>query len=871
VLARAILRLVHLSLRAPGRLLLVCLIGATLLGGYVATHFNIDADTNKLISPDLPWRQREAQFEKAFPQNVDLIAIVIDAKDAPGQAEDAAAALAQWASSHPELFKTARRPDGGEFFTRNGLLFLPVTEAQQVADQLIASQPLLGQLAADPSLRGLFSAIDLALQGVTHGDIKLAELDAPLNEIGGVVEAAVAGRPHHLSWQGLFTGRSPTSQELRRFVLVQPILDYQALEPGATARDAIHQAAAHFGLTPDQGVTVRLTGPVALSDEEFATVTQGAGGATIVSLALVCLILFMALRSWRIILAIVVTLLTGLVASAAFAFAAVGALNLISVAFAVLFIGIAVDFGIQFSVRYRDERYRADDLDKAILRTARGIGGPLFLASATTALGFYSFVPTDYSGVSELGLIAGTSMIIALFLNLTMLPATLKLLRPAGEPEPIGFAWAAGIDEFLTARRRAVLVITAVVAVGAMIALPHWRFDFDPLNLKDPHTESVSTLFDLMSDPSTTPYTIDILEKSVADAQSLAEIIEKLPEVAQVVSVASFVPEDQDEKIAILNDAQALLGPTLSPPATREPPDDAATLAALGKAAKDLAALAGAEHESPAARLARGLAAAVRGGNSILPVLNETIISGLPRRLQELRLSLTPQRATLETLPEDLKRAWVTPDGRARLEVFPKGDARDPEVLRRFVAAVRAVAPDATGTPVTIQESGDTVVGAFSRAGILAVSAITLLLLVVLRRVRDVLLVLGPLMLAGLLTGATAVLIGLPLNYANIITLPLLLGIGVAFDIYFVMRWRAGMSGPLQSSTARAVLFSALTTMTAFGSLALSSHPGTSEMGRLLTLALAYVLFCTLFVLPALLGRVRPQPAAAALPAPARR
>ncbi|MBV9521925.1 MAG: MMPL family transporter, partial [Alphaproteobacteria bacterium] len=186
-----------------------------------------------------------------------------------------------------------------------------------------------------------------------------------------------------------------------------------------------------------------------------------------------------------------------------------------------------------------------------------------------------------------------------------------------------------------------------------------------------------------------------------------------------------------------------------------------------------------------------------------------------------------------------------------------QGDARDHAVLRRFVAAVRSVAPEATGSPVTILESGDTVLGAFIRAGWIAVAAITALLLVMLRRLRDVAVVLAPLLLAGLLTAATSVLAGLPLNYANIIALPLLLGIGVAFDIYFVMRWRAGLAGPLQSSTARAVLFSALTTTTAFGSLALSSHPGTAEMGRLLTLSLFYTLLCTLFVLPALLGPVK--------------
>jgi uncharacterized protein len=224
----------------------------------------------------------------------------------------------------------------------------------------------------------------------------------------------------------------------------------------------------------------------------------------------------------------------------------------------------------------------------------------------------------------------------------------------------------------------------------------------------------------------------------------------------------------------------------------------------------------------------------------------------------------------METLPADLRRAWVTEDGRSRLEIFPKGDPRDNVVLERFVAAVRALAPQATGTPVTIQESGSTVVTAFTRAGWIAIVAITLLLLAVLRRSRDVVLVLVPLFLAGLLTAATSVMLDLPLNYANIITLPLLLGIGGAFDIYFVMRWRAGMSRPLQSSTARAVLFSALTTMTAFGSLALSSHPGTAEMGRLLTISLAYVLFCTLVVLPALQGPVKRERAGDAPPVSAK-
>src|SRR5216683_2816678 len=380
MLARAVVRLVQVSTRAARLVVVVSLLGGVLLGAYAATHLNVDTDTNKLISPELPWRKREADFDRAFPQNVDLLAIVVDAAT-PGQAEDAAASLAQWLRDRPELYKTVRRPDGGEFFTRNGLLFLPLKEVQDVADQLIAAQPLLGSLAADPSLRGLFGAMSLALEGVKSGEIELSALDAPLTALADPVEAALAGRPHHLSWESLFTGRAPQPQEMRRFILVQPNLDYSALEPGAKASSEIRTAAQEFGLTPEHGVRVRLTGPVALSDEEFSTVAEGAGGATLVSFLLVGIILFLALRSWRIIVAILGTLLVGLMATAAFAAVAIGSLNLISVAFAVLFIGIAVDFSIQFCVRYRDERHQADDFDLALRRAGGGIAGPLMLAA----------------------------------------------------------------------------------------------------------------------------------------------------------------------------------------------------------------------------------------------------------------------------------------------------------------------------------------------------------------------------------------------------------------------------------------------------------------------------------------------------------
>jgi uncharacterized protein len=397
------------------------------------------------------------------------------------------------------------------------------------------------------------------------------------------------------------------------------------------------------------------------------------------------------------------------------------------------------------------------------------------------------------------------------------------------------------------------MAVAALLALAGLVSLSWLRFDFNPLHLQNPHEEAVSTLFDLMKNPNTTPYTIAILEPSLTDAVVLADQLEKLPEVAQAVTAASYVPSDQPAKLAILQDTAQLVGPTLSPAQVKPPPGPDELLQAIQRCESDLKKATDRGDQS-AARLAQALDAAEAKGAAVLPALTANLTTGVKQRLDALRLSLEARPVSLGTLPGEIKGEWIAADGEARIEVFPKGDTNDNAVLHRFATAVQALAPDATGTPVTIQESARTVIRAFIIAGAIALAAIAVLLALVLRRIRHVLLVLAPLLLAALLTLGTSVVLGLPLNFANIIALPLLLGIGVAFDIYFVMRWRSGDDDLLASSTARAILFSALTTGTAFGSLALSNHPGTSEMGKLLTVALFYTLLCTFFVLPALLG-----------------
>ncbi|HKF61645.1 MAG TPA: MMPL family transporter [Dongiaceae bacterium] len=861
--AAAIAYVVDLCCRHAWKVLLLFLVIAGAAFSFASHHFAIDTDTMKLFPPNLPWRQHQSAFDKAFPLKADQIAIVIDALT-PELAEQATAALAAQLQKDPALFPVVYRPDGGNFFQHNGLLFLPTADVKNTTDQVIAAQPLLGPLAADPSLRGLMDVFTRFLEGIQHGQAKLADFERPITAIANTIADVLAGKLHPLAWRTLFTGSQPTLRELRRFILVKPNLDFSALQPGEKASEAIRAAARELDLTPQHGIQVRLTGSVPMSDEEFGTLAQGALRNGILTVLGVALLLWLALRSVRIILAILVTLFVGLLITAAFGLIVVGPYNPISLAFAVLFVGLGVDFGIQFAVRYRAERHALGDLRQALVASGRGVGGSIGLATASIAAGFYAFLPTDYSGVSELGLIAGTGMLVAFVLSLTLLPALLMLVRPHGEAAEIGYRWLAPVDHFLIRRRRLVLTIAAILALGFAVLLPRLSFDFNPLNLRSPKTESVATILDLMKDRTTSPYTIEVLAPSLAQALKQAEKLSNLPEVAGAVTLASFVPRDQDAKLSYIGDASDLVGPTLDPPGIKSAPTDPEVVKSLNHAAAALSQVAG-TGDDRASRRARRLARLAEALAKAAPMrrteAEAQIVPGLKATLGQLNDALQAQPITMKTLPPELVRDWIAADGRARIEVFPKGDPNDNNAMRKFAQAVLRLAPEATGAPISVQATGRTVVNAFIEAGVLAFVAITIMLALVLRRLHDVIMTLLPLMLSGLATLSISVAVGLPINFANIIALPLLFGIGVAFNIYFVVAWRRGTGNLLQSSLTRAILYSALTTGTAFGSLCLSAHPGTASMGNLLALSLACTLVCSLLFLPALLG---PPPAAPA-------
>lgn len=842
-----IVRLVAWSVRRPVWVVVLSLVIAAFSGVYVAQHFKINTDISKLVDAEPQWAALGQAVDKAFPQRNGTILAVVEAP-APEFATAAAHALTEALQKDAAAGRIGpvAEPGGGPFFEHNGLLFLSPQDVTDTTAQLASARPLVNELAKNPSLTGLATTLSTTLgQPLLTGQVKLPAMAKLLARSAATVDDVLAGKPAAFSWRAL-VDNDAARQPARAFVTVQPVVNYGALKAGAATSQVIRDAARSLDLEKRYGAAVRLTGEQPLADDEFASVEDGAALNGVLTLLAVLVILWLALRSKRMIGSVLVTLFVGLVVTAALGLAMVGSLNMISVAFMVLFVGLGVDFSIQYGVKYREERFRDSRIDHALIGAAHSMGMPLALATAAVAASFFSFIPTAYRGVSELGLIAGVGMFVALLTTLTLLPALLRLFAPPGESKTPGFPWLAPVDDYLDRHRKPILIGTLAVVIGALPLLAFLHFDFNPLHLKDPNSESMATLLALKDSPEAAVNDVTLLAPSLAQADAAAKRLDALPEVGRTTTLSTFIPADQPAKRAAIAAAASELLPAL-------------------KRVSDLLSYAAEDHPGPGAAAAQHLSASLAklaAADSATRDRAERAFSDTLRiALNQLASLLQPQDITRESLPPQVVRDWVAPDGHALVQISPKVpkgvDPNDDTMLRRFAKAVKAAEPGATGGPISILHSADTIINAFLHAALWSIISITILLWVTLRRFGDVLRTLVPLLVSGIVTLEMCVVLGMSLNFANIIALPLMLGVGVAFKVYFVMAWRAGQTGLLHSSLTHAVLFSAATTATAFGSLWLSHHPGTSSMGKLLALALTCTLIGAVVFQPVLMGKPR--------------
>src|SRR5271169_857695 len=646
MLRLSILRAVDFCNRYAWSVIVVRVALAAASSVYTVRHFAIKTDVKDLFPHDLPWTQQAFELMKAFPQPEMLV--VVDAPT-PELVDQASTQLAEALAHRPDRFRAVHEMEGGPFFQRNGLLYLPESEVASLTQGLVQADPLLQTLAADPSLRGALGALDLGLMGLQYGQIQLDDLARPMAMASDTVQDALAGRPASFSWRALSSGKAPEPQELRRFIEVEPVLDYSALEPGRAASDAVMQTVRELRLDNDYQARVRLTGLVPINDDQFATIRESAPLTAAVSLVSVFVILWLALRYKRIILAVAVNLAAGLAISAAFGLLMVGALNVISIAFFVLFVGLGVDFGLQFSVRYRAERHEYGQLRPALRSAARKAGAPLALAAAATAVGFSSFMPTSYRGLSELGQIAGGGMIIAFLTSITLLPALLTVLKPPPEPQPMEFAALAPVDWFVQRYRIPVVGTTLLVVVLASPLLLFMRFDFNPLHLRNPNAPSVATFLDLRRDKQTGANAIEIMAPNRGDAKQIAQRLSAVPQVARTMTIDDLVPRYQGEKLQLISAAAEKIEPSLNPGEVKPPPSDAENIAALSSTAGELSAVAGAD-QGPGAAAARRLSGLLSQLAKSEPLVRqrveEAVVEPLRFSLGQLRTELKPQRIT---------------------------------------------------------------------------------------------------------------------------------------------------------------------------------------------------------------------------------
>jgi hopanoid biosynthesis associated RND transporter like protein HpnN len=859
-------RMVAASNRRP--VLVLALVSAItpLFGVYTARTLGVNADMASLVSNELPHRILELDYQRAFPFLYENLVVVVDAPT-PEESSAAAARLAEAMEGDAEHFHHVFYP-GGEFFERHALLYANPEDLERFADRLTRVQPYLSSLAEDGTLRGLSMMMTRGLAAVRDGEFQGGELGAMLEHYSAAIRALERGEPYRVSWTEIVAGGAgagAAEASRRHIIIAQPVLDLSRVLAAEQPIERVRELGRRLD---SSRVRVRITGDMALSYEELSIVKFQTVLASIASFFIVAATMILAFRSVRMTVLASLNMLVGLVWTLTFATVAVGELNMISVAFAVLFIGLSDDYGIHFCMRYREllraGRRQADALEE----TARGAGASICICAVTTAIGFYAFVPTDFRGVAELGLISGTGMFINVLLCFTLLPAMISVAKPGGTS-----AEATAVTE--TRRRtvsfpvrypRAVGTVTVMAALAAAMLVPKAYFDGNPLNVRDPTAESVKAFQDLLGDGRGAPWNMSVVVNDRGEAQALIDRLRELPAVQSAITVDDFVPKEQDEKIAILEDIAFFLPPSGRRPDDFRPATPEEQLSAIRDLRAELDKAATDEDrgkltaQSRALRddLDRWLASLGNPANTATAIatLETSLLGTLPEQLETVERALRPSRVTLDALPRAIVDRMVAADGRLRIEIAPTKDLTDEAALTEFVEAVRTVTPNAAGGAIGVYEGKRAVVTAFQEAFAMAVIAIALLLLVIWRTVGDTILVMIPLALAALFTTALAVMLGIPFNFADVIVLPLLFGLGVNSGIHLVERWRLGDTTAghlLETSTAQAVVYSSLNTIGAFGTLGFTTHRGMASMGQLLALGVALTVICNLFVLPALI------------------
>ena len=828
-------------------------------GYYAVTAFSMNSDTSLLIRQDTDWKQVNREFVKTFPQ-YDQNTFVVISGNKPNQVSIVARHLADQIRENDSVFRTVYSPASNQFALEHALLYFEPDTLNDTISKLADAQPFLTAVATDNSLRSVFQ---LVLDALDSNENLPTGFTRMLDALSSTAEQALTGDSKPISWRDeLFQVEDSTFYQV---IFVQGQQNFGEDLPNAMIIEGLQTIIADLSHPYRDDVTIRLTGQVPLEHQEIVSAMDSAQLAGTLALVILVFVLIWGVRSMWVIAAIYLTMIIGLIWTAAFAMIAIGQYNTISIIFLVMFIGLGVDFAVHLCLKFQEARLRLDKIN-ALIETGTELGPAIMLCGVTSAIGFLAFVPTEYIGLGEMGIISGGGMIIAVALSLTLIPAFFAL---SGDPRPATNVPFAGLLSSVVAKNsKLTSYVTLGVAIVLAVIATQAQFDYSTLSLKDPKSEAMATLIELQREDIITDFALTYVADDLDTANNTRSTLEGLAVVSEVKTPTDYLPVDQTENLYILEDARFFLDSLFAPPPAMAIWDDADLLLMLSRINTSLletrqnAARAPAinpnspELQASLSRLQTAVSDLQKASLATRVLYSDLIVPPIKSEIEWLKTALSAEQVTLERLPLALQERLIAKDGRVVVTITPAENVVPVDAMRRFTADVMAVVPQITGRPVLDLGIGDIVITAFQTAILIAVSAIFIILLITLRSLVDSILVFIPLAMTAMLTLSVSVLIDLPLNMANVVVIPLIFGLGVDNGIHIVKRFHQSknVEALVYSSTPKAVFLSNLTTLGTFCALSFSSHQGIYSIGVLLTIALTSLMLLTLVSLPALLA-----------------
>jgi hopanoid biosynthesis associated RND transporter like protein HpnN len=663
----------------------------------------------------------------------------------------------------------------------------------------------------------------------------------------------------------------------QQVITLLPVKEQGSFVPAEKAIKATRTALEEVLKLPEyKGVKAGLTGVPVLEYEEMATSQRDIQIATILSLSLTVILLLFAFRGLLNVIAAMVSLIVGICLSFGFATLAVGHLNILSMVFAIMLIGLGIEYGIQVVLRYQEElRGGADGLQAIETGLTTNIRS-IIMAAATVALAFATFAFTDFKGIAELGVIAAGGVFICVLATFSVLPAMLILLERFRKPQHLKQPRPALPSEkeitFLRAlyrNPRSVIAATLLLSLACVYPVLQTRFDYNLMNLQARGLQSVEYAYRLMRSKENSGYFAVVTANNREEAENLTLQLEKLPSVDHVVSLATLVPDRQAAKLAELAAIRQIMDEVR--PVAYEENLRVMELPAIFEAFRDRVDKLKTRLETDKSSEAKPVAAFLktldgffaslekekdRNALGMLREFQGGMFAELPDKLRMMKESLNAAPVSEKDIPEALRKRFVGTSGKLLLQVAPKKEIFEHGPLQEFVSQVKRVVPHATGEPVMVYESLTVLRDSYLKAFIYAFIGITAILLINFRSVRYALLGSLPLAAGLLLMVGGMWLAGVSFNSANIIVLPLLLGVGIDSAIYIINRYRQGNETPAHvaaSSAGVGVFLNALTILFSFGALMVAHHQGVYSIGAVMSLGMVASVAVFMLFLPALL------------------